>query len=44
MRRGVRAVLGFTEGPALLSRFPIARWEAYELPPCGRPFDVRVLL
>ena len=32
MRRGVRAVLGFTEGPALLSRFPIARWEAYELP------------
>jgi endonuclease/exonuclease/phosphatase family metal-dependent hydrolase len=44
MRRGVRALLGFDEGPALLSRFPIARWEAHELPPCGRPFDVRVLL
>jgi endonuclease/exonuclease/phosphatase family metal-dependent hydrolase len=44
MRRAVASVLGFTEGPALLSRFPIARWRAYELPRCGRPFDVRVLL
>ena len=44
MRRGVQAVLGFKEGPALLSRYPIARWEAFELPPCGRPLDVRVLL
>ena len=44
MRRGVASVLGFTEGPALLSRFPIARWRAYELPHCGRPFDVRVAL
>ena len=44
MRRGVASVLGFTEGPALLSRFPIVRWRAYELPHCGRPFDVRVLL
>jgi endonuclease/exonuclease/phosphatase family metal-dependent hydrolase len=44
MRRGVASVLGFTEGPALLSRFPIARWRAYELPQCGRAFDVRVAL
>ena len=44
LRRGVRAVTGFDEGPALLSRFPIVRWVAYELPPCGRPFDVRVLV
>jgi endonuclease/exonuclease/phosphatase family metal-dependent hydrolase len=44
MRRAVASVLGFTEGPALLSRFPIARWQVYELPRCGRPFDVRVLV
>jgi endonuclease/exonuclease/phosphatase family metal-dependent hydrolase len=44
MRRAVASVLGFTEGPALLSRFPITRWRAYELPRCGRPFDVRVLV
>jgi endonuclease/exonuclease/phosphatase family metal-dependent hydrolase len=44
MRRAVASVLGFTEGPALLSRFPIARWQVHELPRCGRPFDVRVLL
>jgi endonuclease/exonuclease/phosphatase family metal-dependent hydrolase len=44
MRRAMAALLGFTEGPALLSRFPIARWRALELPPCGRPFDARVLL
>jgi endonuclease/exonuclease/phosphatase family metal-dependent hydrolase len=44
LRRGVAAVLGFTEGPALLSRFPIVRWRAYELPDCGRAFDARVAL
>lgn len=44
MRRVVASVLGFTEGPALLSRFPIARWRAHDLPRCGRPFDVRVLV
>ena len=44
MRRAVASVLGFSEGPALLSRFPITGWRAYELPRCGRPFDVRVLL
>jgi endonuclease/exonuclease/phosphatase family metal-dependent hydrolase len=44
LRRAVASVLGFAEGPALLSRFPIARWRAYELPRCGRPFDVRVVV
>ena len=44
LRRGVEAVLGFSEGPALLSRFPIRRWQVHELPRCGRPFDARVLL
>ena len=44
VRRAVASVLGFTEGPALLSRFPIIRWRVHELPRCGRPFDVRVLL
>lgn len=44
LRRAVRAVLGFAEGPVLLSRFPIVRWQAWELPDCGRAFDTRVLL
>jgi endonuclease/exonuclease/phosphatase family metal-dependent hydrolase len=44
MRRAVASVLGLTEGPALLSRFPIVRWEPYQLPRCGRPFDVRVVI
>ena len=44
VRRVVASALGFTEGPAILSRFPILDWAAYELPRCGRPFDVRVLL
>jgi endonuclease/exonuclease/phosphatase family metal-dependent hydrolase len=44
LRRAVGAALRFTEGPAILSRFPIARWAVDELPPCGRPFDVRVMV
>ena len=44
VQRAVASALGFTEGPALLSRYPLARWAGYELPRCGRPFDVRVLL
>jgi endonuclease/exonuclease/phosphatase family metal-dependent hydrolase len=44
MRRAVASVLGFTEGPALLSRLPIVRWEAYQLPRCGRPFDARLVV
>ena len=44
MRRAVASILGFSEGPALLSRYPITRWRAYELPSCARAFDARVLL
>ena len=29
-------VMNFTEGPAILSRFPITNWQAYDLPRCGR--------
>jgi len=38
------ALLNFTEGPAIVSRFPIVTWEAHKLPRCGRFFDPRVLL
>jgi endonuclease/exonuclease/phosphatase family metal-dependent hydrolase len=44
MRRAVASILGFREGPALLSRYPITRWRAYELPPCENAFDARALL
>ncbi len=44
MRRAVASILGFSEGPALLSRYPITRWRAYELPPCENAFDARALL
>jgi endonuclease/exonuclease/phosphatase family metal-dependent hydrolase len=27
-----------------MSRFPIARWTAHDLPACGRPLDVRTVL
>jgi endonuclease/exonuclease/phosphatase family metal-dependent hydrolase len=43
-QRAVTALLRFTEGPAILSRFPIAAWEALPVPYCRRPFDTRVLL
>lgn len=36
--------MDFAEGPAILSRFPIARWEAHRLPRCGKRLDPRVLL
>ena len=36
--------MNFTEGPAILSRFPIIRSEAHRLPQCGRRFEPRVLL
>lgn len=42
--RLVAALLNFTEGPAILSRFPIIAWEAHDLPRCGRFGDPRVLL
>ena len=37
-------VMNFTEGPAILSRFPISTWTAHDLPRCGRLTDPRVLL
>jgi endonuclease/exonuclease/phosphatase family metal-dependent hydrolase len=37
-------LMGFSEGPALLSRFPIARHEVHLLPRCRKFFDPRVLL
>ena len=38
------ALIGFTEGPALLSRFPIAQAETHDLPRCRRWLDPRVVL
>lgn len=38
------AVMNLSEGPALLSRFPILSSRAYDLPRCGRLVDPRVLL
>lgn len=40
----IAALLDFTEGPAILSRFPIVASEALNLPRCGRLVDSRVLL
>lgn len=37
-------VMNLTEGPAIVSRFPIVSWRAYDLPRCGRLTDPRVLL
>lgn len=37
-------VMNLTEGPAIVSRFPIQSWRAYDLPRCGRFTDPRVLL
>jgi endonuclease/exonuclease/phosphatase family metal-dependent hydrolase len=36
--------LGFVEGPAILSRFPITASEVYDLPRCQRWLDPRVAL
>jgi endonuclease/exonuclease/phosphatase family metal-dependent hydrolase len=40
----VGTLMNFTEGPAVLSRFPILRSEARSLPRCNGLFDVRVAL
>jgi endonuclease/exonuclease/phosphatase family metal-dependent hydrolase len=40
----IASVMNFTEGPAILSRFPITRWKAHRLPSCGHLTDPRVLL
>ena len=37
-------LLGFKEGPAILSRFPIAASQVYELPRCQHWYDPRILL
>jgi endonuclease/exonuclease/phosphatase family metal-dependent hydrolase len=42
--RAIAFLLNFTEGPAIVSRFPITRWEIHDLPRCGRFMDSRALL
>ena len=42
--RVIAFLLNFTEGPAILSRFPITGWEIHDLPRCGRLMESRVLL
>jgi endonuclease/exonuclease/phosphatase family metal-dependent hydrolase len=42
--RLVTGVLGFVEGPAVLSRFPIVASEVHDLPRCRRWLDPRVVL
>lgn len=44
LSRLVVGALGFREGPAILSRFPILESEVYELPRCQNRLDPRVLL
>lgn len=44
LNRLIAGVINFTEGPAILSRFPIVAGETHALPRCGRPTDVRVAL
>jgi endonuclease/exonuclease/phosphatase family metal-dependent hydrolase len=44
MGRILSALLNFTEGPAIVSRFPIVAWEAVDLPRCGSTYEARVLL
>jgi endonuclease/exonuclease/phosphatase family metal-dependent hydrolase len=38
------SVTNRTQGPAILSRFPIIAWEAQNLPRCGGVLDPRVLV
>ena len=42
--RIVAGLLHFSEGPAIVSRFPIVAWHGYELPRCGKLFERRMLL
>jgi endonuclease/exonuclease/phosphatase family metal-dependent hydrolase len=42
--KAAAALMDFSEGPAILTRFPIARSETHKLPRCGRRLDPRVLL
>ena len=40
----VAGLLNFSEGPAIVSRFPIVTSHGYELPRCGKLFERRMLL
>lgn len=42
--RLITSAIGFKEGPAILSRYPIMAWEVYDLPRCERRMDPRILL
>jgi endonuclease/exonuclease/phosphatase family metal-dependent hydrolase len=42
--RAAAAFLDFSEGPAVLSRFPIVRSKVHKLPRCGKRLDPRVFL
>jgi endonuclease/exonuclease/phosphatase family metal-dependent hydrolase len=44
LNRLAASVMDFSEGSAILSRYPIVRWEAHKLPQCGRRLDPRILL
>lgn len=42
--RLIISALGFKEGPAILSRYPIVATEVYDLPRCRHRLDPRILL
>ena len=42
--RAVASLLDFTEGPAIVSRFPVGTRAVYELPRCGKLVETRRLL
>jgi endonuclease/exonuclease/phosphatase family metal-dependent hydrolase len=44
INRGIASLLNFSEGPAIVSRFPIVAWESLDLPRCGRRVESRLLL
>ncbi len=45
VHRALAALLNFSEGPAIVSRFPILEWRAHRLPRCAGNFgELRVLL
>jgi len=44
LSRLVVGALGFHEGSAILSRFPIAAWDVHTLPRCDRYLDPRIVV
>jgi len=42
--RLITSAIGFKEGPAILSRYPIVASEVYDLPRCQRRMDPRIFL